>query len=43
MDYCFSILLTLTIKNRISGKLVDPVVKFAQGGSDLDSRTTPGK
>jgi len=30
MDYRFSILITLTIKNRISGKLGGPVVEFAR-------------
>jgi hypothetical protein len=34
MDYCISILITLTIKNRISGKLGYPVVKFARSGSN---------
>jgi len=43
MDYGFSILITLTIKNRISGKLGYPVVRFAWSGSDLYSRTTPGE
>gem|GEM_PF-6294452 len=43
MDYSYSILVTLTIKNRISGKLVYPVVRFAWRGSDLCKRTTPGE